>query len=253
MSEIGYIEIKVENKDNTLSPADIDISEIKEIITDIETFLHPSRTDKISRPRISYKIEDGSVVHKFFTAVTSVIAFSGLIGEIAKRGNIDFLEYNQQKVIASFQETAKKNGYIISLNNSINPDSTLKIDQETSFQITAPSVYEGEFYLYGEIYQEGGKTPNLHIATKEYGNLTVAATKEQIMEGEKKTYRQYGVKVKGKKDINTDALFDLKLIEFIRYNPKFDQEKFNAIMEKASMNLNEIIDTDAHVRFVKGL
>lgn len=63
----------------------------------------------------------------------------------------------------------------------------------------APKFYESEFYLYGEIYQEGGKNPNIHISTSKFGNITISATKEQILNGEKKTYKPYGVKVKGKK------------------------------------------------------
>ncbi|MFK0577069.1 hypothetical protein, partial [Acetobacter fabarum] len=82
----------------------------------------------------------------------------------------------------------------IELSSSLSKEKTLLIDTDTKFEMIAPQFYESEFYLYGEIYQEGGKNPNIHISTSKFGNLTVAATKQQILDGEKKTYKPYGIK-----------------------------------------------------------
>lgn len=111
--------------------------------------------------------------------------------------------------------------------------------------MVAPVFYESEFYLYGEIYQEGGKTPNLHISTKKHGNLTIAATKEQIMDGEKKTYKPYGIKVRGKKSFEDDSLTDLELLEYIQYKPVFNKSLLDKVIDKASVNLSKITNVDA--------
>jgi hypothetical protein len=108
----------------------------------------------------------------------------------------------------------------------------------------APTFYESEFYLYGEIYQEGGKNPNLHLSTKKYGNVTISATKEQIINGEKKTYKPYGVKVRGKRSFENDSLTDLTLIEFILYKPIFNKSLLDKVIEKASVNLSKIANVD---------
>ncbi|MBU0765916.1 MAG: T9SS type A sorting domain-containing protein [Bacteroidetes bacterium] len=57
MEEKGYIEVKIEGKigNKPIKPEDIDIAEIKEIISDIENFLYPGRSEKSDRPHISYK------------------------------------------------------------------------------------------------------------------------------------------------------------------------------------------------------
>ena len=59
MEEIGHIEIRLKNFDNSLSPSDLDIAEIKEVISEVETFLFPTKTSKSGRPKISYQIEEG--------------------------------------------------------------------------------------------------------------------------------------------------------------------------------------------------
>ena len=251
MEEQGYIELRISNKDNILSPKDIDINEVKEFISDIETFLYPNRKEKKNRPHISYDIEEGSAKHRFYLPITSVLFFTSLTQEITKRNNLDFLDYKRQSIIDKFQKKAVKEGYVIEFNDSMSKDPSLIIDYTTNFEMIAPIFYESEFYLYGEIYQEGGKNPNLHISTKKYGNLTVSATKEQIMEGEKKTYKTYGIKVRGKRSFENDSLTDLQLIEFIQYKPVFNKSLLDKVIKKASVNLSKITNVDAWLDDIK--
>lgn len=247
MEEQGYIEVKVNNIDRSLSPKDIDIAEIRSVISDIETFLFPSREEKQLRPHISYNLEAGSAIHKFFLPVSFVIFFNGLTAEINSRGSLDFLEYKRQEVIAAFQKRAIKDGLRFEFNSSLAEQPTLIVDTRTDFQSLTPQFIESEFYLYGEIYQEGGKKPNIHITTSKFGNLTVSATKEQILDGEKKTYKPYGIKVKGKKSLADGKLSDLELIEFFNYRPVFDRKLLEKAIEKASVNLGKIKDIDTWI------
>ncbi|MDR0792793.1 MAG: hypothetical protein LBE82_05755 [Chitinophagaceae bacterium] len=251
MEEQGYIEIKVDNHSHSLSPKDIDIHEIKSVISDVETFLYPTREEKQMRPQISYDIESGSAKHVFFLPISAVILFNGLTSEIEKRTSLDFLDYKRQEIIDRFQKKATQDGLILAFNTSLSEKPTLVINSETNYKVIAAQFYESEFYLYGEIYQEGGKNPNIHIATSKYGNLTISATKEQIIAGEKKTYKPYGVKVKGKKNLNDGKLSDLKLIEFISYRPVFDKILLDKIIEKASANLSRIENVDQWIEELK--
>ena len=251
VEEQGYIEIKVNNADQSLSPKDIDIDEIKAVISDIENFLFPSREEKQLRPHISYDIESGSAVHKFFLPISLVIFFNGLTTEISKRESLDFLEYKRQEVIDKFQQRAIKDGLIIEFRNSLVQMPTLVISNETTYELVASQFFESEFYLYGEIYQEGGKKPNIHITTSKFGNLTVSATKDQILDGEKKTYKPYGIKVKGKKSLTDGKLSDLELIEFNSYRPVFDRSLLNKAIERASANLSKIKNLDSWIEELK--
>jgi len=251
VEEQGYIEIRVTNRENSLSPKDVDINEIKDFISDVESFLYPNRTEKRNRPHISYDIEEGSAKHKFFLPITAVILFNGLTTEIQNRSNLDFLDYKRQSIIDKFQKRASKQGYKLEFNSSMSDNSTLIIDESTNFVMIAPTYFESEFYLYGEIYQEGGKNPNLHISTSKYGNITVSATKEQIMNGEKKTYKPYGIKVKGKKNLDDQSLSDLVLLEFIQYKPVFNKSLLDKVIDRASENLSKISNVDAWLNDIK--
>jgi len=250
VEEQGYIEIKVDNYDHSISPKDIDIRDVSEVISNVETFLFPTREEKQLRPHISYDLEAGSAIHKFFLPISLVILFNGLTQEIKSRQTLEFLDYKRQKVIADLQNKAIQDGIKIEFGSSMSTIPTLAINNETSFEMVSAQFVESEFYLYGEIYQEGGKKPNIHISTSKYGNLTVSATREQILDGEKKTYRQYGIKVRGKKNLADGKLSDLELIEFINYRPIFDKSLLQKAIDRASTNLSKIKDVD---RWIEGL
>jgi len=249
--EQGYIELRIENFQKNLDPKDIDITEIKNVISDIESFLYPTKEEKRTRPHVSYDIEKGSAKHKFFLPISAVILFNGLTSEINKRESIDFLDYKRQEIIDKFQQVAIKKGLTIEFNSSISQEPTLIINEKSDFKLIIPKFYESEFYLYGEIYQEGGKKPNIHITTSEYGNLTISATKQQIIEGEKKSYKPYGVKVHGKKSLEDGKIYDLKLVEFISYKPVFDKPLLQRAIKSASENLSKIKNLDKWIESLK--
>lgn len=108
MEEQGYIELRIDNLNKNLSPKDVDINEIRSVISDIETFLYPTRDEKKLRPQISYDIESGSAKHKFYLPISAVILFNGLTSEISKRKSLDFLDYKRQEIIDKIQKKQLK-------------------------------------------------------------------------------------------------------------------------------------------------
>ncbi|MDZ4846583.1 MAG: hypothetical protein SH857_13670 [Chitinophagales bacterium] len=254
MEEKGFIEIKFDGRVSTgkLTPMEVDIAEIKEVMTDLENFLFPTRTEKTERPLIAYQLEKGSAKHKFFLPITSVILFNGLIGEIGGRESTDFLDYKRAEIIEKFQRKAKEKSFEITFSSSLKDSKELKITKNTNYYKPQTDWINTEFDLYGEIYQEGGITPNLHIVTKEYGKLTISATKEKLMEGEKKLYKFYGVRAKGKQNLADGSISDLSLLEFIEYNPVFNKDELNILIKRAAPNLSTIKNVDTWLAQIRG-
>jgi hypothetical protein len=254
VEEKGFIEIKIEGKigNQPIRPADIDISEIKEMINDVESFLYPTRNEKADRPQISYKIEEGSARHLFSLPISAVLLFNGLTGEIANRGTVDFLDYKRAEIIEKFQRKAKERDFEITFSSSISDAKTLKITKNTLYYNVTADYIDTELTLYGKINNEGGNNPNFHILTKEYGRLTVEATEQQLIEGEKRLYKVYGVRAKGKQNLIDGKPYDLKLLEYIEYNPVFDKTELDILIERASKNWDTVPDVDMWLSQVRG-
>lgn len=254
MEEQGYIEVKIDGKagNKPLKPIDIDIAEIKEIISDVETFLYPTRGEKAERPHISYKIEEGSARNLFYLPISGVLLFIGLSSEIKNRGNIDFLDNKRAEIIDKFQRRAAEKDFEISFFSSSAKEPILLINKDTSYFKIAATYIETEFILYGKINEEGGNNPNFHILTKEYGKLIVSASEQQLLEGEKRLFRVYGVRAKGKQNLADGKPFDLKLIDYITYNPNYDEQKLDLLIERASIKWNEIPNVDKWLQLIRG-
>lgn len=254
MEELGFIEVKIEGKigNRPLKPDDIDIADIKDIINDVESFLYPGRAEKADRPHISYRIEEGSAKHLFNLPISAILLFNGLADEISSRGTIDFLDYKRAEIIEKFQRKALEKDYEITLTNSLSKAKTLVINKNTQYFSVAADYIETELILYGKIDAEGGVNPNFHIETKEYGRLTVSATIEQLLEGEKRLYKFYGVRVAGKQNLKDGKPFDLKLLNYIEYNPKFNKKELDLLIERAAPNLSKIGDVDAWLNQIRG-
>ncbi|MCO5230663.1 MAG: hypothetical protein M9958_05865 [Chitinophagales bacterium] len=254
MEEQGYIELKINgfNEDNLLEPKDLDITEIKEIISDIESFLYPSRAEKSERPHISYKLEKGSVRNIFHLPISAVLLFNGLCSEIKNRQNIDFLDNKRAEIIDKFQRKATERNLEFSFNSSTAQKAILKINKDTSYFKVVASYIDTEFILYGKINEEGGNNPNFHILTKEYGKLIVSATERQLLEGEKRLFKVYGIRAKGKQSLSDKKPYDLKLIDYITYNPNYDEHKLDLLIERASTKWNSIPNVDLWLEQIRG-
>lgn len=253
VEEQGYIEIKIKGNvgNKPLMPVDIDIAEIKETISDVETFLYPSRAEKAERPHISYKIEEGSVRNLFYLPISGVLLFNGLSTEITTRGNIDFLDNKRAEIIDKLQRRASEQNLDISFYSSASSEPSLKINKNTSYFKVAATFIETEFVLYGKINEEGGNNPNFHLLSKEYGKLIISASEEQLLEGEKRLFKVYGVRAKGKQNLADGKPFDLKLIDYITYNPNYDEHKLDLLIERASVNWNSVSNVDIWLQQIR--
>jgi len=254
MEEQGYIEVKLMGLagNQPLKPFDFDISDIKEIITDIETFLYPTRDEKTSRPLISYRIEEGSVRNLFYLPISGVLLFNGLSTEISSRGNIDFLDNKRAGIIDKFQHSAKEKNLEILFLSSSNTEPLLRINKDTQFFKVTATYIETEFILYGKVNEEGGNNPNFHLLTNEYGRLVISATEQQLLEGEKRLFKVYGVRAKGKQDLKDGKPFDLKLIDYITYEPTYNEHKLDLLIERASKVWNTVPNVDFWLNEIRG-
>ena len=127
-----------------------------------------------------------------------------------------------------------------------------KQKKDTGYFKVAPTYIETEFILYGKINEEGGNNPNFHLLTKEYGKLVISATEQQLLQGEKRLFKVYGVRAKGKQNLADGKPYDLKLTDYITYNPNYDEHKLDLLIERASAKWNTIPNVDVWLNQIRG-
>lgn len=237
MEKIGEIEIRVIGKSGNqdLSPDNYDIKHIASILQNVEDLLFP--TNKKDRPIITYDIQEGSVRHLFKTTIQSVIGFSAVLSQIQANQSIDFLELKTARAIENIQNLSRQKNYEFQIKTSLNDSSELTINPNTKFIRTENIWVDAEFYFYGILKDAGGKSKaNIHLDTDDFGYLSIETGEKFLKEREENLlYKKFGVRAKGKQNIETGEIDtkSLQLIELIDYQPKFDNDYLNSLIKKA--------------------
>jgi hypothetical protein len=240
VEKIGDIEIRVVGKSGNLelSPDNYDIKQIASILQNVEDLLYPN--NKKDRPIITYDIEEGSVRHIFKTSIQAVIGFSALLSQVQAQNNIDFLELKTARALEEIQKMSRQKNYEFQIKTSLEKDYELKINPSTKFFRTENIWSDAEFYFYGVLKDAGGKSKaNIHLDTKDYGYLSIETGEEFLKEREENLlYKKFGVRASGKQNVETGEIDtkSLKLLELIDYNPKFDNDYLNTLINKAKNN-----------------
>lgn len=256
METTGYISITINGKtsDGNLNPRDIDISETKELLTDVETLLFPSKAEKVERPKVSYEVKEGSVKNIFFVPAAKAIMFTALMTEVGKQKNTDLLEPQAAAIIDKWQRKSYTTSREYFITSSISPDEAfVKINRSSEFIAPQTDWVNTSLYLYGKIFEEGGLNKvNLHILTDRYGKLVVDASEEQLTTGANKLFQIYGLWVKGKQNLQSGLLKDLELIDFLNYQTNYDELALNKSIDKASVNWKKIGNKDIWLEEIRG-
>ena len=234
-----YIDIHISGKNGEIPvvPANYDISELKEILTYAENLLYPN-TPRISRPTISYEMKEGSVIHRFWTSMQGVVAFTAVMSIVAESNSLDGLEFKTAEAVESIQKIAREKDYKVAFSSSRNSEIGLTITAQTDFRRTEKVWAESEFYFYGQVQSAGGKTDAaIRIDVKGKGLLTIATEKDLLESLEKNLlYHNCGVRAKGRQNIETGEIdrHSLVLVSLIDYDPKFDENYLNRLIKKAT-------------------
>lgn len=194
--------------------------------------------NKKQRPVITYSIESGSVRHIFKTSFQSIVAVSAILANVLETGSIDKLELPTARAIEKLQSDAISKNYEFTISTSEWRGGELKITPQTHYRRSEEMWVDAEIYLYGTLTDAGGKDKsNIHLDTKEYGQVTIDADKEYLRNIEENLlYKEYGVRARGKQSLATGDidLSSLKLISLQGYRPVYDEAYLNGLIAKAS-------------------
>ena len=238
MDQRGTIEIRVSGSKGNLelSPDRYDIKEIAQLFDAVESILFSG--NKKQRPEITYSIESGSVRHIFKTSFQSIVAVSAILANVLETGSIDKLELPTARAIEKLQTDAISKNYEFTISTSEWRGGELRITPQTHYRRSEEIWVDAEIYLYGTLTDAGGKDKsNIHLDTKEYGQVTIDADKEYLRNVEENLlYKEYGVRARGKQSLATGEidLSSLKLISLQGYRPVYDEAYLNTLIAKAS-------------------
>lgn len=232
----AYISFKIEGKreGQNLHPELLDISEIREMLTDIESLLLPYTKDR-KQNAIAYRLEEGSVLHKFIVPTVLALSFQSILDRLATEKDLSILEKKQIEIFEKYQRKAKAEDLHFSLVTSEGKQEPLKIHKNTKFSKREAVWVDTEETIYGEVFEAGGKEKtNIHLNSPQYGTLIIKATKEQAQTAGELLYQEVALVVRAKQNLDTGELKDLVLVSFDNFKPQYDAEALEAIIKRVT-------------------
>lgn len=244
------------NGDESLSPANFDIGQIRFLLDEVENLLYPDRKKRKDRPTISYELKEGSVLNVFKTSMQSVLLVSSMLGVIEQEnGYIDKLEVGSAQAIENLQSFALRHNYDIEIGTSDKPQRIFKITPTTHYVRRENILVDIECYYYGTLTDAGGKDKaNIHLDTKDAGSLTIRTDKEYLAGYQgNPLYKKFGVRVRAKKNLLTGDIdkSTLVLVELMDYQPKFDEDYLQGLIRKATPKWRDV-NADEWLANVRG-
>lgn len=239
-----------------LSPSNLTLPLLSEFIDQVSSFLRgKSRQDLIE---VRTGIKSGSlavVVENQAGALDS--AFKDYI-VMQQNYALENLDPVRAQIIEQWQNIAKNNTertYELFFGETkVDGAPVFTISSSTNYTVRKDVWVNTELYVYGKIFDLGGKSkPNVHIELDNGKTIKIGTdTSMLIGDNTNRLYRKQLVRIKAAQNIITRELRNEQLISFEYYNPVFDQEGFDKIAKKAKVAWKSITTPTEWVDSLRG-
>lgn len=245
-------------KDNLLgqplSPSNMSLPLLSEFAEQVATFLRGSGRTDISE--IKTVIKEGSfAIEVEDTTGTLTDALEDYEWAV-KKGNLNNVDPVRARIIELWQYAAKRNDdrvyELFSGDNKL--DSVLVISNDTDYKIKKDVWVDVELYLYGRIFDLGGKNrPNVHLELE--GGKTIRVSSDVALltgDRENRLYKRQLVRIKAKQNTETKKIKDETLLSFEHYRPEYDEDAFMSIVKKARLAWRSVENATTWVEELRG-
>lgn len=162
-------------------------------------------------------------------------------------------------VIEEWQTEAMKHPdreYELILGSRDKPEeaSIITINKSSDYKIPAEIWVPVEKYLYGRIYDLGGKNvANIHIELENGSSITVGTEAKTLVEDKtNRLYKNQLVRIGAEENIRTKKLRNEHLISFENYDPCFNDEEHEEFVSKGTAAWASVLDPSAWVEELRG-
>lgn len=238
-----------------LSPENTTLPLLSEFIQEVSTFLKGSK--RLDLTKIQSSLSIGSIM---ITAYNDAGLLDSAISDymyVKNNRSIDGIDPARAEVIESWQRAAIENEfrtYKLALDNLENTADSIIINKTTLYQVPNQIWVDVDKYLYGKVYDLGGKhQPNVHLGLENGATLTIEADSSFLsQDDENRLYKNQLVHIKAKQNIVTRQLKDQKLVSFEHYDPHFDQQEFDELVEKSTVAWKSVKDPNQWLEQLRG-
>jgi len=240
-----------------VSPENISLPMLEEFIQQVTAFVRG--TSKINLRNIHTEIREGSFA----------IAVVDEIGELedvkkdylaaANNNDLSAIDPGRREVLIQWQRSVLKNKnrrykLLSKADDEKVSDIRIIIDSESKFHFHQVVWADIEQYVYGRVYDLGGKTKsNVHLLLED-GSTLKAEADPSLLVGDKvnRIYRNQLLRVKARQNIDTKEISDYQLISYEKYSDEFNEAAFDEFVSNGTKAWGRVENPVAWLETLRG-
>jgi hypothetical protein len=231
-------------------PSSMPVGLLSEFHDQVGRFLKGSHAD-VDLNALRVGIEEGS--YKVIVPMMALVA--GLASDVAllASGNLDDMDAKRAAVIEEWQKSASR---VQTRRYGLRAESgrTVQIHSGSHFARHDRGTWvKVEKYLLGQVIDLGGKKPNVHLQLPDGTTVKVTTSQDQVRDqSDNLVYRRALLQVRAEEDLQTGKLRNVHLLNFVRYQPNFDPDAFEAMVAKGRKAWADVPDASQWVEDQRG-
>lgn len=230
-----YLSMDDEVLGEELSPSNLTLPLLAEYVEQVQAFLRGSSKKNMSEIKAS--VEKGSLA---IATDNSTGVLNDAVDDyeaLVRSEMISDVDPIRSRIVELWQYNARKypnRRYKLCLEDT-DEKKEIIIDADTNYTVAKEVWYEVELYLYGTVYDMGGKSkPNVHLELENGKSLKIESDAKQLTkDGENRLYTRQLVRIRAEQKYGTKELRNERLVSFEYYEPVDDEEQYKKIASMA--------------------
>lgn len=213
-----------------IAPGTVDITTLNAFTEDVKRIVRGK--DNAPTDGTTAHIENGSLKIVLVLGAALAATVKADVTTLAETSDLSAIDPARAEIFQKWQKQATASldrCYSIGTGQR----STFKITKETRFVRKADDAWvRVEKYLNGHLTDMGVKEPpNIHLVLSgSRETLTISATRKQLAEEkENRIYKDVVIRVSAEQNLQTNALRNAKLLEFVHYSTIPDQQALDRL------------------------
>jgi hypothetical protein len=128
------------------------------------------------------------------------------------------------------------------------------IDSSSTINQVSELWVNTELYVYGRVYDMGGKTKtNVHLLL-ENGSTIKAETKPEVLrsDDQNRLYKKQLVRISAEQNVETKEIRKERLLSFEHYSPVFDEDQYEVLARRIKSSWSHVVNVNEWVENSRG-
>jgi hypothetical protein len=234
-------------------PDRVRLGDMARFTEDVQTFLRGNDRE-VDTQQLEVAVREGS-----FAIVTAPIASApklfGDLQALLAGELLDGLDAKRKEIMERWQKAARQGRELAYRISAPFLDRPVMVTADTDYHADdADQWVQVERYIRGEIQDLGGVTKaNAHVRLPDGSTLKVTTEKDLLRDDTvNRLYKVAMLRVKAEYNVLTRELRNARLLEFVEYAPKVDDEELARLSRRGAVAWKDVTDPTAWVDELRG-